>query len=104
MGIRMKLVRKRGSRSLKLKQRSKHQKGTTRINKLKNSKPKNNAKLECKFRRKPHEKTAKIKKLNDFEVDIYADTSPVAGQKPSHTLLFDNVSDFVARFKYMPLE
>jgi hypothetical protein len=100
MGVRIKLIRKRGSTKLKIRPKSKHHKGTTRIKKSKNSKVKYTAKLERKFRRKPREETVKIQELNDSELDICADTSTVAGQKPSHTLLFDKVSDCVARFKY----
>jgi hypothetical protein len=103
MGICLKLIRKRGITKLKLKHKSKHHKGTTRIKKLKNSKLKNSAKLERKFRRKPHEETVKIQEF-DSELDIYADTRPVAGQKPSNTLVFDNVSDCVSRFKFIHLD
>jgi hypothetical protein len=99
MGIRMKLIRKRGITRLKLKHKSKHHKGTTRIKKLKN-----NAKLERKSKRKAYEETVKIQKCNDFELDIFADTRSPAGQKASHTLVFDNVSDCVARFKYVYLD
>jgi hypothetical protein len=96
MGIRIKLIRKRGSTKLKVRHKIKHHKGATRIKKFKNS-----AKLERKSRRKPREETFKIQELNGFEVDICTGTSPVAGQKPSHTLLFDKVSGCVVRFKYM---
>jgi hypothetical protein len=101
MGIRIKLIRKRGSTKLRVRHKIKHQKGTTRIKNFKNSKIKYTAKLKRKSRRKPLEETFKIQDLNGFEVDICAGTSPVAGQKPSHALLFDKVSGCVARFKYM---
>jgi hypothetical protein len=99
MGICLKLIRKRGITRLKLKHKSKHHKGTTRIKKLKNS-----ARLERKFRKKPHEETFEIQNLNDSELDTFADTRPVAGQKPSNTLVFDNVSDCVSTFKYIHLD
>lgn len=99
MGVRIKFIRKRGSTKLNVRHKIKHHKGAIRIRKLKNSRTKYTAKRERKCTRKPHEETVKINKLNDFEVDEY--TRPVAGQKPSHTLLFYKVSDCVARFKYM---
>jgi hypothetical protein len=104
MGVRIKLIRKRGITKLKVRHKTKHHKGATRIEKFKNSKTKYTAKRERKLRRKPREETVNIKKLNDFEVDICPDTSPVAGRKPSHTLLFDKASDCVARLKYMRID
>jgi hypothetical protein len=101
MGVRIKLIRKRGSTKLKVRHKIKHHKGDTRIKKFKNFKINYTAKRERKFRRKPLDEDVKIQKLNDFEVDICADTSIVAGRKPSHTLLIDKVSDCVAIFKYM---
>jgi hypothetical protein len=94
MGFRIKLIPKRGITNLKLRHRSKHHKGATRIKKIKHSKMKNAVKLERKFRITPFEETVEIRKLNDSEPDICADRSPVADPKPSHTLLFDKVSDY----------
>jgi hypothetical protein len=101
MGVRIKLIRKRGSTKLKVRHKIDHHKGAIRIRKLKNSKTKYTAKRERKCTKNPHEETVRINKLNDFEVDTYEYTRPVAGQKPSHTLLFYKVSDCVVRFKYM---
>jgi hypothetical protein len=101
MGVRIKLIRKRGITKLKVRHKIKHHKGVPRIKKFKNCKTKYTAKLERKFRRKPVDETVKIQKLNDSELDICEDTSTVGAQKPSHTLLCDKVSDCVARFKYM---
>ncbi|PNF21030.1 hypothetical protein B7P43_G08406 [Cryptotermes secundus] len=96
MGVRIKLIRKRGSTKLKVRHKIKHHKGAIRIKKLKNSKTNYTAKRERKCTRKPDEGTVRINKLNDFEVDIYEDKRPVAGQKPSHTLLFYKVESSVS--------
>jgi hypothetical protein len=56
-------------------------------------------KLEHKTRKKSPEQKTKIKKLNNSKLIVPEEMSSVIGQKSSHTLLLDKVSDNVAVFK-----